>query len=52
MLSEIARLFIFLHQPNKHQAFAQVFNFHISAIDNVNVIILGFILIILLIILL
>ena len=33
MLLEIACLFIFLYQPTKHQAFAQVFGISNSIID-------------------
>ena len=35
MLSEIAPLFIFLHQPSEHQVFARVSGLHLNATNNV-----------------
>ena len=50
MLLGIACLYIFIYQPSKHQAFAQVSGFCICTTNNVTVITLGFVLIVFLII--
>ena len=52
MLSGIAWLFIFLHQPPKYQVFGWVSSLYRIAINNVTITTLGFILIVSLIILL